>query len=261
MAFERLQKSLAAAGLGSRRSCEELILQGRVSVDGRVVTKLGTRADPETQDIRCDGERVQPSRKLYYLVNKPQGYVSTNHDERGRRRVLDLLPARDQRLFTIGRLDADTEGLLIVTNDGDFSQRVAHPRHGVTKTYLAHVQGTVKNATKRELTTGVWLGDRRCRAVWVKVRKKRKNESQIEITMQEGRNREVRRMLTKAGHKVLHLCRVRIGPLEDAALPLGKWRKLRPGEIKALLESAASSSAPPLRKREAPSKVFSKGRR
>ena len=129
---ERLQKILASAGLGSRRSCEEFILQGRVSVDGKVITQLGSKADPVKSNILCDGELVRPEKKLYMLINKPVGYVCTNKDELGRPRVLDLLRLPSQRLFTVGRLDADTHGLLIVTNDGDFAQRVAHPRHGVS---------------------------------------------------------------------------------------------------------------------------------
>lgn len=252
MVLERLQKTLAASGLGSRRSCEELILQGRVTVDGCVVAELGAKADADTQDVRCDGEPVRPGSKLYYLVNKPRGYVSTSSDEYGRPRVLDLLPARDQRLFTVGRLDADTEGLMIVTNDGAFCQRVSHPRHGVTKMYLARVQGAMRDAAKRELTSGIWLTDRRCRAVWVKVRKKRAMDSLVEITMQEGRNREVRRMLAKVGHKVIQLRRIRIGAIEDPALPLGKWRKLRADEIKTLLEGHTPSPARRHAKRKRP---------
>jgi len=236
MALERLQKILAAAGLGSRRSCEELILQGRVTVDGEVVAVLGSKADPTRQVICCDGERVRAAKKVYFLINKPAGYVCTNHDERGRPRAVDLLPRRNERLFTVGRLDADTEGLLIVTNDGGFTQRVAHPRHGVSKTYQARVQGTMTSATRRELLTGVWLSGRRCCAAWVKVLKRRTKESLVEITMHEGRNREVRRMLAKVGHRVLHLRRVRIGPVQDPTLRLGKWRKLRPDEVESLLD-------------------------
>ena len=243
MAAERLQKILASAGLGSRRSCEELIRQGRVTVDGQRVIELGTKADPARQDIRCDGEPVRPAKKVYFLVHKPSGYISTSRDEQGRRRVLDLLPMREEKLFTVGRLDAETEGLLIVTNDGDFAQRVAHPRYGVSKTYHARVAGAVTTATRRELVTGVWLLGRRCRAEWVKVLKRKPRESLVEIKMHEGRNREVRRMLAKVGHRVLHLRRVRIGPIEDPALRPGKSRKLRPQEIRALLGDAEATPA------------------
>lgn len=241
MALERLQKVLAAAGLGSRRSCERLIEEGRVTVDGEIVVQMGAKADPQRQDVRCDGERVRPARKVYYLVNKPSGVVCTNSDERGRRRVIDLLPNRAERLFTIGRLDANTEGLLIVTNDGGFAQRVAHPRHGITKTYHARVSGAMTETTKRELLHGVWITGHKCRAVGVRVIKRKRTESLAEITMQEGRKREVRRMMAKVGHRVLHLRRVRIGDLEDPALRLGKWRKLSPAEVKALLDFSKPS--------------------
>ena len=240
MAEERLQKILASAGLGSRRSCEALILQGRVSVDGKVVTQLGTKADPAKSKILCDGELVRPEKKLYMLINKPVGYVCTNRDELGRPRVFDLLRLSSQRLFTVGRLDADTQGLLIVTNDGDFAQRVAHPRHGVSKTYHARVRGTLAAATRRELTTGVWIGGHRCRATSVKTLKQRGKDSLVAIVMREGRNREVRRMLAKVGHKVVDLQRVCIGPIEDEKLQLGKARKLRPTEVKALIGEAKS---------------------
>ncbi|MBA7716727.1 Ribosomal large subunit pseudouridine synthase B [subsurface metagenome] len=235
MPMERLQKILAASGLGSRRACEELIVQGRVTVDGKPATTLGDKADSTCQKIHCDGELVKPAKKVYLLVNKPVGYVCTNDDERGRPRVVDLLPLRNERLFTIGRLDADTEGLIIVTNDGSFTQRVAHPRYGVTKTYHAQVRGMVIAATCRELTTGVWLAGRRCCAARAKILKRRTAESTIEITMHEGRNREVRRMLAKTGHPVLRLKRIRIGSIKDASLLPGKARSLRKDEIEALL--------------------------
>ena len=238
---ERLQKILAAAGLGSRRSCEELITQGRVSVDGKIVTELGTKADPARQDIRCDGQPVHAERPVYFLINKPMNVVCTNNDERGRPRVVDLLPMHGERLFTVGRLDANTEGLLIVTNDGGFAQRVAHPRYGVTKTYRAHVHGAMTTAAKQELLAGVWILGARCQADWVKVLHRTRNESQVEITVHEGRNREVRRMLTKVGHPVIHLRRVKIGPLEDLTLRPGQCRRLQPEEIQMLLDAASNS--------------------
>lgn len=249
MAMERLQKILASAGLGSRRSCEELILQGRVTVDGCQVRELGSKADPEHQQVACDGERVHPSKKLHFLVNKPRGYVCTNADADGRPRAIDLVPLHGQRLFTVGRLDVNTEGLLIITNDGAFAQRVAHPRHGVTKTYEVRVRGLVANATKRELTTGVWLSGRRCCAVRVKVLKQNARESLLTLTLHEGRNHEVRRMLAKVGHPVRSLRRIRIGSLEDPRLPPGKSRRLRPDELNALLAPQEPARAHPQRKR------------
>jgi len=251
MALERLQKMLAAGGLGSRRACEELITQGRVTVDGRVVTQLGTRVDPAGQEVRCDGEVVRVARNVYFLINKPKGYVCTNSDERGRPCVFDLLPMRDARLFTVGRLDADTEGLLIVTNDGDFTQRVAHPRYGVSKTYRAIVRGPITNAAKRDLMAGIWIAGRRCAASWVKIVRRGRQDSVVEVTMHEGRNREVRRMLARVGFPVSQLRRFRIGPLEDDALPLGHWRKLRPEEALALMGAANSAAGRPSPRRPA----------
>ena len=236
MVLERLQKTLAAAGLGSRRSCEELIAQGRVTVDGEVVTEMGTKVDAAVQNVCCDGERVRPARKIYFLVNKPMGVVCTNDDERGRPRVIDLLPHRAERLFTVGRLDANTEGLLIVTNDGSFTQRVAHPRHGITKTYHARVCGRVSDAVIRSLLEGVWIAGDKCRAIDVRILQCKRAESEVEVVMREGRKREVRRMLASLGHKVMHLRRVRIGNLSDPDLRPGKSRKLTPAEVQELLD-------------------------
>jgi len=245
MTLQRLQKVLAAAGLGSRRSCEELISQGRVSVDGRVVGRMGVKVDTDSQEIRCDGERVRPARKVYFLVNKPKGVVCTNDDERNRPRVLDLLPHRAERLFTVGRLDAGTEGLLIVTNDGAFTQRVAHPRHGITKTYHARVRGRPGNEALTKLLDGLWIDGRKCRAVHARVLGRKRAESEIELIMQEGRKHEVRRMLACVGHGVLRLQRVRIGALEDPDLRPGKWRKLTPAEVKGLLDFKPETRARP----------------
>jgi 23S rRNA pseudouridine2605 synthase len=240
MTLERLQKVLAAGGLGSRRACEALITAGRVTVDGRPATELGTKVDPDRQEVRCDGEVIRAARNVYYLINKPKGYVCTNADERGRPCVFDLLPTRDTRLFTVGRLDADTEGLLIVTNDGDFTQRVAHPRYGVPKTYRAQVKGAITNSAKRDLLAGVWISGERCAASWVKITKRGRSDSVVEITMHEGRNREVRRMLAKVGFPVAYLRRFRIGPLEDDVLRLGHWRKLSPEEVRGLVDAAGA---------------------
>jgi len=239
MAEERLQKVLAAAGLGSRRKCEGLITAGRVTVDGVRVTQLGAKGDPEAQEIRCDGEIVRPAKKRYYLLNKPRGYVCTNAKDAGRPRVVDLLRHGPGRLFTVGRLDADTEGLIILTNDGSFAQRVSHPRHGVTKTYVAEVVGRVLPQTRVRLTKGVWISGQRARAVYVRVRKRASRRSVVEIVMREGRKREVRRMLTRVGHPVEKLQRIAIGDLRDATLAPGQYRPLDGKEIAALLGGAA----------------------
>ena len=255
MAQERLQKILAEAGLGSRRSCEELITQGRVTVDGRTVTELGAKGDPDVQVIECDGERIRRARKLYFLLNKPQGYVCTNDDPEGRPRAIDLLPARDQRLFTVGRLDVATEGLLIVTNDGDFAQRVAHPRHGIAKTYEARVEGLFSNAAKRQLLEGVWILGHLCAVTWVKIVHRKERASLIRITLQEGRNREVRRMLARTGHRVIHLRRIRIADIEDRSLRPGKWRRLTGEEVRSLLNGPASRANRPKRRRPSKGKT------
>jgi len=252
MAMERLQKILAAAGLGSRRSCEELIVAGRVFVDGKRVTELGAKADADTQRIDCDGEPVRPVKKLYYLINKPKGYVCTTSDPAGRPCAVDIVPCRDQRMFTVGRLDSDTQGLLIVTNDGAFAQRVAHPRHGVTKTYEARVKGGLSNTAKQKLLDGIWIDGHHCAAKWVKIIKRKGRETVLRITMQEGRNREVRRMLGRLGHTVTQLARVGIGSLEDDALRTGRYRKLRVAEIQELMgQSKAPAGRSPKTRRPA----------
>lgn len=238
MAKERLQKILAEAGLGSRRSCEVLITQGRVSVDGQVVTELGAKANPHTQDVRCDGERVRVERKVYFLLNKPQGYHCTNRDESGRPQVVDLLRSVHQRLYTVGRLDAATEGLIILTNDGAFAQHVAHPRHGVIKTYHAEVKGSFTGQNKRQLLDGVWVAGAKARAVQVKVLRRGEQRSIVEVALREGRNRIVRRMLAKVGHRVQWLRRVAIGEIHDARLAVGRSRKLSPAEVRGLMAGA-----------------------
>ena len=261
MTEERLQKILAAAGLGSRRSCEDLIVAGRVFVDGKRVTELGTKADPDTQKIDCDGEAVRPAKKLYYLINKPRGYVCTTSDPAGRPRAVDLVPCRDQRMFTVGRLDSDTEGLLIVTNDGSFAQQVAHPRYGVTKTYEARVKGALSDEAKQGLLDGIWIDGHRCSAQWVKILKRKGSETILRLVMQEGRNREVRRMLGRLGHRVTYLARVCIGSLEDKTLRAGRYRKLRVAEIQELLGQTKPASARSTKARKPTEKRRPKGKR
>ena len=236
MPQERLQKILAEAGLGSRRSCEQLIAEGRVTVNGQVVTELGTKADPTRHEIRCDGERVRAQQKVYYLLNKPKGYICTNRDESGRPQVVDLLRSVPQRVYTVGRLDADTEGLIILTNDGAFSQATAHPRHGVVKTYVAEVKGNFTSREKRQLLDGVWVVGAKARAVGVKILRHSARRSIVQIALREGRNRIVRRMLTKVGRPVEHLRRVAIGGIDDARLAVGRYRRLSPAEVRGLMQ-------------------------
>jgi 23S rRNA pseudouridine2605 synthase len=235
---DRLQKILASAGLGSRRQCEELITAGRVEVNRRVVRELGARADPETQEIRVDGQALPKTRHVYYAVNKPVGVVSTNRDPSGRPRVIDLIPSGHTRLFTIGRLDLSSEGLILVTNDGDLANRLTHPRYGVPKTYRVQVAGRPTPETLRKLQRGVHLAEGVARADRVKVKSHHKESTTLEIVLREGRNREIRRILARLGHKVLHLTRTAVGPVRLEHLPPGRWRQLTHNEIHALRDSS-----------------------
>jgi 23S rRNA pseudouridine2605 synthase len=236
---ERLQKVLAAAGIGSRRHCEELIITGRVEVDRQTVTELGTKVDPTRQEIRVDGEALPTQRKVYYVVHKPPGVLSTNYDQSGRPRVIDLLPEMRERLFTVGRLDMSSEGLILVTNDGELANRLTHPRYGVEKTYHVLVAGELDNKQASLLTKGVHLAEGWAKADRVKVRSQRPHSTLLEIVLPEGRNREIRRLLARVGHKVLRLKRVAIGGVRLADLPQGEYRRLRNDELKLLQHSPA----------------------
>ena len=234
--YERLQKVLAAAGIGSRRECEELIVEGRIEVDRRTVTELGTRVDPLRQEIRVDGTPLTSPKRVYFAVNKPPGVVSTNWDPARRTRVIDLV-RNDQRLFTVGRLDRTSEGLILVTNDGALANRLTHPRYGVEKTYLVRVVGSPSGQALDRLRTGVHLAEGVARVAAVRVKHRRGETTDLEIVLNEGRNREIRRLLARIGHKVLQLKRVAVGPLRLGALPVGDCRALTREEV-ALLEQA-----------------------
>ena len=233
MAPERLQKVLAASGYGSRRVCEELIADGRVTVNGEVAV-LGRRVDPVTDRIEVDGH-LAPTRPglVHYLLNKPRGVVSTARDTHGRPTVVELVPA-EPRVFPVGRLDADTEGLLILTNDGELAQRLTHPSHGVPKEYLAHVaNGALPAGALRRLREGVELDD----GMTAPAEVSQPEPGVLRLTIHEGRNRQVRRMCDAVGHPVQRLVRLRIGPLRDRRLKPGAWRTLTPDEVRALYES------------------------
>lgn len=230
---ERLQKVLAGAGHGSRRACEELIIAGRVDVDGKTADVLGTRVDPNRQEIRVDGVAIPKKRFRYYLLNKPTGVVSTNRDPSGRTRVIDLVPD-DQRLFTVGRLDISSEGLILVTNDGDLANELAHPRYGVEKVYEVEVAGKPEADDIRKLKTGIYLAEAFVKVENVRVKKRKPRSTLLEINLREGRNREIRRILARVGHKVLRLRRIAIGPLRLANLPSGAFRELSPAEVEKL---------------------------
>jgi 23S rRNA pseudouridine2605 synthase len=228
----RLQKVLAAAGVGSRRSCEEMIGAGRVEVDGEVVRRFGARVDPKTQVIRVDGKRIPASEDLVYLaVNKPAGVLSTMSDDRGRRTIADLVADHGERLFHVGRLDYETEGLILLTNDGELAHRLAHPRYGVLKTYLAEVRGPVPKDLARRLTTGVELDDGIVAADRFRVIEQAGQRVLVEITLHEGRKHVVRRMLAQSGHPVSRLVRTQVGPVSLGSLRPGSFRRLSVAEI------------------------------
>jgi 23S rRNA pseudouridine2605 synthase len=235
---ERLQKVLARAGLGSRRVCEELIADGRVTVNGEVAV-LGRRVDPEHDAVELDGVPVVVRDDLvYYLLNKPTGYVSTASDPHAEHTVVELVPSTP-RVFPVGRLDADTEGLLLLTNDGALTQLLTHPSFGVVKTYLAEVDGDPAPAAIRRLREGVELDDGPTAPARVKVVQRRGATAALELGIHEGRNRQVRRMCEAVGHPVRRLVRTRIGPLRDGRLAPGTWRALTPSEVRRLYEAAS----------------------
>ena len=237
---ERLQKILAQAGLGSRRTCEDLIAEGRVQVNGEVAT-LGTRADPEIDAIEVDGARIGVKQGLvHYLLNKPTGVVTTASDPQGRPTVVEIVPP-EPRVYPVGRLDADTEGLLILTNDGELAHRLTHPSFGVDKEYLADVEGRPSRGAVRRLREGVTLDDGPTAPAKVSL----VGDHTLRITIHEGRNRQVRRMCDAVGHPVRRLVRVRIGSLSDRRLAPGKWREVTQTELRALERAVAPPVARP----------------
>lgn len=223
----RLQKILAEAGFGSRRRCEGLIVNKKVEVNGEYITSLSADVDPQKNKIVCDGKEVKTQKKVYFLLNKPRGYICTNSDELGRPRVIDLFQHMSQRLFTVGRLDADTEGLIIVTNDGNLANIISHPRYGVTKTYLVEVDGKISKKTIATLKKGVWLSEGKLTPILIKGVHASNKKSRFETVLHEGQNREIRRMLAKVGHKVSLLRRIKIGPIVlDPGLKPCKYKRI-----------------------------------
>jgi 23S rRNA pseudouridine2605 synthase len=241
---ERLQKVLAAAGLASRRECEQFILEGRVEVDRQVVTELGTRVDPAVQEIRVDGEALPRPKLVYFAVHKPTGYVSTSRDPSGRPRVTDLLPPGLPRAYCVGRLDMSSEGLILLTNDGELANRLTHPRHGVEKIYQVEVAGHVERETIQKLERGVRLAEGFAHAKHVRIKSKHKNSTVLEMVLDEGRNREIRRLLARLGHKVERLRRIAVGTVRLGDLPPGAVRPLTRQEVAALQKPAGKPSRP-----------------
>jgi 23S rRNA pseudouridine2605 synthase len=238
----RLQKLLAQSGVASRRKCEELMLDGLVEVDGEVVTRLGTKVDPKTAVIHVDGKRLPPvSAHVYLVLNKPRGVVSTMSDPEGRRNLTEFVEDRPERLFHVGRLDTDTSGLILLTNDGEFAHRMAHPSYEVDKTYVAEVDGDVWPATLKKLRGGVQLEDGPVHPSRVKLIAGPKGNptgrSIVELTIHEGRNRIVRRLMDEVGHPVRRLTRTSFGPVLLMGLGSGKVRELTDAELGSLLDS------------------------
>ena len=233
--MERLQKYLANAGVASRRHCEELILKGKVAVNGQVVTELGTKVDPVKDQVLVNGKPVSIAKtKVYILLYKPGGYVTTVKDPEGRKTVIDLLKGIRERVYPVGRLDYDTEGLLILTNDGELTHALTHPSRQVDKTYLAIVQGVPAEDGLEQLRRGIRLEDGMTAPAGVRLLKVEQDKAWLEITIHEGRNRQVRRMCEQIGYPVLFLKRVRLGFLTLDGLTVGKYRTLRPREVAKL---------------------------
>jgi 23S rRNA pseudouridine2605 synthase len=232
----RLQRFLAEAGMASRRAAEILISTGHVAVNGQVVVTQGTRIDPDSDRVLVDGRRVRPLPKRYVALNKPAGYLCTRQDPRSRRTVLDLLPKEWSDLYPVGRLDNDTEGLVFLTNDGEFCLRLTHPRYRVPKKYITEVEGSLPLERLVQMTRGIEDAGEQLRADAARIIESDSRRSILELVLREGKNREVRRMMAALGLEVLHLRRVQIGPIKLGELPSGRWRVLTPREVTALLE-------------------------
>lgn len=243
---------MANAGIGSRRECELIIEEGRVEIDGEIVTTLGVKVDPDKQQVLVDAQELVVQRPQYFILNKPPGILSTSKDPAGRPRVIDLIKT-DKRVYNVGRLDQSSEGLILVTNDGDLANHLTHPRYGVEKKYHVEVVGTPDIRDLKKLEEGVYIAEGLARATRAKILKKAKNGCWLEIVLAEGRNREIRRMLAGIGHKVRTLKRVSIGPLKLGDLPLGAHRPLKSSEVKLLKN--ASSETHKKKRREKPAKT------
>src|SRR5262244_3435810 len=243
--MERLQKILSQAGVASRRASEQLMLEGRVTVNGTTIRELGTKADPSSDDIRVDGRRItRPERHRYLLLNKPRGYVTTRSDPQRRPTVIDLLTGIREYVYPVGRLDFESEGLLILTNDGELAARLTHPRHGVARVYEARVLGVPDARDIERLSRGIVIDGRRTAPVTIERLPHRRDDRDalLRITLHEGRNRQVRRMCEAIGHPVSQLRRVAIGPIRDKRLKPGEWRELSKSEVRSLKSAPISSS-------------------
>jgi len=235
MPLVRLQKFLAEAGVASRRAAEKLIVGGHITVNGQVVKTLGAKVDSAGAEVAVDGRVVRTRRKVYVVLHKPRGFLCTRSDPEERRTVLDLLPREWSNLFPVGRLDQDSEGLLFLTNDGEFSLHLTHPRYGIRKKYLAVVEGRIDESQLKRFTEGVEDEGELLKAERAHLITANNSHSSVELELAQGRNREVRRLFAALGHEVVQLRRTQIGPIRLGELPVGKWRILNPTEIKSLL--------------------------
>jgi len=236
--LERLQKFMAHAGIGSRRNCEELILQGKVKVNGQIITILGTKIDPEMDEIEVNNKLIKEKEDmLYILLNKPDGYVTTSQDPQGRPTVIDLIKEINKRIYPVGRLDYETEGLLLLTNDGELAYRLTHPKYKVNKVYQALVKGRPSNEAIEHLRRGVLLEDGLTEPAEIKILDKIANNTLIELTIHEGKNRQVRRMCKAVNHPVINLKRTKIGSLDLGNIKLGSFRFLTKDELRWLRNS------------------------
>jgi len=240
MAKTRIQKLLADLGIASRRHVEEMILEGRITVNREAIRKLPCFVDPEQDEIHLDGRRVKlrarlaQARKVYFLLNKPRGVVCTQSDPEGRPKAIDLLPPMKERLYCVGRLDKDSTGVLILTNDGELTNRLTHPRYGVVKTYTVRVDGRVSGEDLDKMKHGYYLEGKRLLGAEVKILRRGFKETWLEVKLREGRNREIRRMLEGLGYKVRRLKRTAIGPIDDRGIKIGNYRPLSPVEVRKL---------------------------
>jgi pseudouridine synthase len=231
----RLQKFLADAGVASRRAAEKIIAEGRVEVNGRKVTATGSKVDPAADKVKLDGRAVEVRKRLYVALNKPPGYVCSRNDPDDRRLASQLLPREWDHLYSVGRLDYESEGLILFTNDGDFCLRVSHPRYGMTKVYMVTVKGTMDNNVIRRITAGVQHDGELLKALKARVLASGQSTSMVEVVLGEGKNREVRRLFESQGLEVLRLMRTQVGKIRLGQLPSGKWRTLTDTEVETLL--------------------------
>ena len=236
---QRLQKILAAAGIASRRKCEELILEGAVQVNNRTVDTLPAFADPDSDVITVNGRRIQSQRKVYFLLNKPKGVICTSDDPQGRKKAVDFIPIKE-RIFCVGRLDVDTSGLIILTNDSELTNRLTHPKYKVPKTYIAGVKGQLTTEAVENIKKGLWLSEGKTGRAAVKILKRSPAESLVQMAISEGMNRQIRRVFARLDLKVKSLKRVAIGKITDKGLGVGKFRTLHRSEIIYLQKATAT---------------------